>query len=119
LSYLKKDKNQPSAQTDSRAAACRLLADVASDDPATRAWALNNAAEIYLRFDEYSEAENLSRRALNAAEELELDHALPVQQLRELRWKAALTVSLAADKLGHEDEALKFCKISIESATRS
>jgi tetratricopeptide (TPR) repeat protein len=110
---LTKTQNQPSAQTDSRAAAYRLIADVASDDPAKRAWALNNAAEVYLRLDQYSEAENLGKRALNVAEEAELDNAIPKQQLRELRWNAALTVALASDKLGHKDEALKFCKMSI------
>jgi hypothetical protein len=117
LRPLTNTQNQATDQTTSRAAAYRLFADVASNDPTKRAWALNNAAEIYLRLDAYSQADSLARRALETAEAA--GNAIPAKELRELRWKAALTVSLASDKLQHKNEALKFCKISINNGNGS
>ena len=117
LDLLTKTMDQPSAQTDSRAAAYRLFVDVTSGDPGKQAWALNNAAEIYLGRSEFSQAENLGKKALNIADAPGIDRALPPRKIRELKWKAALTVSIAADKLGNKSDAIKFCKMSIENGS--
>src|SRR5262249_20018169 len=104
-------------QTNRRATAYRVFADATVGDERSRAWALNNAAHIYLNKKDFVRAKSLGKRALDITNQKILHNAMNAKEIRDLKSKAALTVSVAAQQLGHKEDAVKFRQIAIQNGS--
>ena len=104
--YTLAKKNTPDPL--SRANAYLVFADVADRSQATRAWALNNAAHIFLDQGIYRPALDLGQNAFKAAEETLPDNI-------EFRAKAGLITAVAAEALRFDDLATKYGTIAADA----
>jgi lecithin:cholesterol acyltransferase len=103
-------------ESGNRATAFRVFADVLTANDRSRAWALNNASHIYLTKKDFVRALNLAQQAITIASRVK-DLRTKVE-MRDLKAKAALTVSIAAKELGRSEIAAKYREFAIKSGSR-
>jgi hypothetical protein len=105
-----------SVEANRRAAAYRVFADVSEGNDRSRAWALNNAADIYLKKKHFLQASNLGKRAIQIADHIK--DAKYQEELKDLRSKAAWTVAIASQQLGNETDAQRFQALAIKNGNK-
>lgn len=95
-----------------RADAYRVFADVTPSDDIVRAWALNNAAHIYLGRKDFVAARNFGKLAVKAADEGKASKT--TKAWAEFFARAGTTTAVAAEQLNDHDTAAAFRKIAAD-----
>jgi hypothetical protein len=98
-----------------RADGYRVFADVSPSEDMTRAWALNNAAHIYLGRKDFVAARNFGKLAIKAADEGRNSNTS--KALAEFLARAGVTTAVAAEQLKDFGAAAAYRKIAADPGT--
>jgi hypothetical protein len=83
-----------------------------------RAWAFNNAAHINLTNQLFSQSFELSKRAIDYADNVLASDPKLNGEMRDLKSKAALTAAIASAQLGDQPVAHELQKLAIENGSK-
>lgn len=95
-----------------RADAYRVFADVTPPGELARAWALNNAAHIYLGRKDFVAARNFGKLAIKSADQGASSNSS--KALAEFLARAGVTTAVAAEQLNDFDAAATYRKIAAD-----
>jgi hypothetical protein len=98
-----------------RAEGYRAFVDVADADPKRQLWALNNAAHIYLKNQDFVLAGELSKKAIEFADIPTKRDVFSENELSDLVAKAAVTAAISANKLGNKNEASFYRDLALKN----
>jgi hypothetical protein len=86
--------------------------------PQQQAWAFNNTAHIYLAKCNFRQSLQLAKRAIDAADHLQVSNPELSSEMRDLRAKSAWLAAIANGKLGNSDQAKTYRALAIKNGSR-
>jgi pimeloyl-ACP methyl ester carboxylesterase len=102
----------------SRANQMLVYANLTAAEPRQRAWAYNNAANIYLAKCDFRQSVGLAQRALDEADKVQLSNPQLSTEMRDLRAKSAWFAAISSGHLGNSNEAKNYKALAIANGSR-